>query len=108
MGLTWWLAFLWGVFGQFIRVFIGVKKQYTNAKKTGKRFEEWFDLILIVMTLIIGGLAGILGFMVLDLTGAEISKVTIIVIGYAGTDAIEGFFKEKIQMILKKIGGIKL
>jgi len=99
--LTYWGAFLWGVFGQFIRVLVGVKKQYTNAKKTGKRFEEWFDLILIIMTLILGGLAGILGFMFLGQAEAEISRVTIIVIGYAGTDAIEGLFKERIKIILK-------
>ena len=93
MELTWWLAFLWGVFGQFIRVIVGIKKQMEKASETGKRLDDWFDIKLVIVTLLVGGIAGFVGFLFFG--GADVAVITVIAIGYAGTDFIEGLLKKQ-------------
>jgi hypothetical protein len=67
---------------------------------SSKKWEDWFEmkqlLLSFVIALVIGGIAGVLG--AIGLLGAEITKesiITLITIGYAGTDFIEGFMKTK-------------
>jgi len=87
-----------GAVGQGIRVIVGIKKQLDEASTSGKKWEDWFEMKQLLLSLIIaftiGGIAGVLGgtwFL-----GSEITKesmMTLIAIGYAGTDFIEGFMK---------------
>jgi len=89
-----------GAVGQGIRVIVGIKKHQDEASTSGKKWEEWFEMKQLLLSLIIaftiGGIAGVLG--AIGLLGTEITKesmITLIIIGYAGTDFIEGFMKTK-------------
>lgn len=84
-----------GVTGQLIRVFIGLKKDYDDANKEGKKFNEFFDknqlLLSIGIAIAIGAIAGVLG--IIQYSGQDITQNTLIAVigvGYAGTDFIEG------------------
>jgi len=87
-----------GAVGQGMRVIVGIKKQLDKASACGKKWEDWFETKQLLSSLIIaftvGGIAGVLG--AIELLGTEITKefmIILIVIGYAGTDFIEGFMK---------------
>jgi hypothetical protein len=101
-----------GAVGQGFRVVVGLKKQMEAARilkaqgngvatsKSNEKWEGWFDgkqlSISIMISLIVGAVAGIIG--VFDLMGKEISRealISIVALGYAGTDFIEGFVKSK-------------
>lgn len=88
-------AFL-GSAGQCARVVVGVKKKSDIADK-GTKIKDWFDLKQLLISIIIGAVAGIIG--AISLLGEEIDKqllITLMAIGYAGTDFIEGFMKKKL------------
>ncbi len=95
--LTWWLAFLWGVFGQAIRALIGIKKQIDDANMSKRKIKHWFNLNLLIVSLILGGIAGMVGLMLLNILNLEIYIVTIMAAGYAGADFIEGVFRKQLQ-----------
>lgn len=89
-----------GAVGQGIRVIVGIKEHQDEASTSGKKWEDWFEmkqlLLSLIIALAIGGIAGVLG--AIGLLGTEITKesmITLITIGYAGTDFIEGFMKTK-------------
>lgn len=88
-----------GTAGQGIRIVVGLKKQLDENK--GKSWDEWFQTKQLVVSLIIaltlGGIAGVLGS--IELLNTEVTResmITLVAIGYAGTDFIEGFMKTKI------------
>jgi uncharacterized membrane protein YfcA len=85
------LGILLGIAGQGARAVVGIKKQYDKGK------EDWFDGRLLITSLVIGGTAGAFGAIGL-LDNREIvdkqTLLTLITIGYAGTDFIEGFMKK--------------
>ena len=92
-----------GVVGQGIRIVVGLKKKYDESVRSGKKWEDIFDAwqlwISILISFIIGIVAGILG--VINYIDQAITKeflLTLIGIGYAGTDFIEGFIKKKYQV----------
>jgi len=89
--------------GQGIRVMVGLKKKYDESIRSKKKWKEIFDArqlwISILISFLIGSVAGILG--VINYMGQAITKefiFTLIGIGYAGTDFIEGFIKKKYQV----------
>jgi len=97
------LGGLLGVVGQGIRVVVGLKKKYDESLRLNKDLKEIFDArqlwISILISFLIGTVAGILG--VINYIDQAITKeflFTIIGIGYAGTDFIEGFIKKKYQV----------
>ena len=88
-----------GAVGQGIRVIVGIKKNLDED--SAKKWEDWFETkqlgISFIIALALGGIAGVLG--AIELLGTEITKefmITLIAIGYAGTDFIEGFMKRRI------------
>lgn len=84
------LGLLCGMAGQGMRVVVGFKK------KAEKRMEEWFDVRVLGTSLLIGAVAGFLG--AVSLLDSPINKqtlITLITIGYAGTDFIEGFVRAR-------------
>jgi hypothetical protein len=92
------LGIILGAVGQGIRVIVGIKKQLDEASTSGKK--DWFQgkqlLISLIIALTIGGIAGVLG--AIQFLGTQITKefmMTLIAIGYAGTDFIEGFMKKR-------------
>jgi len=94
------LGGLLGVVGQGIRVMVGLKKKYDESLRSNKKWKDIFDAkqlwISLLIAFLIGIIAGVLG--VINYVGKEINKeflLTIIGIGYAGTDFIEGFIIKK-------------
>ncbi len=101
------LGGLLGAIGQGIRVVVGLKKQMDDVSKNtsesgeqGKNWADWFEpqqlLVSLAIAFAVGGIAGILAS--LQILGQDITKeymISIITMGYAGTDFIEGFMKTK-------------
>lgn len=102
MDLTLIQVFFLGVFGQFIRAIIGIRKELVQAQETGDNVQDWFDWKLLSLSLLIGGIAGVIGFTVLSITEIEVPSVTIIAMGYAGADLLEGILKPGADKLLSK------
>jgi len=88
------LGALLGALGQGIRVIVGLKKK--ADENLAQPLRTWFDPQRLLLSLLIGALAGCLS--VVLLIGSELDRnslLTIIASGYAGTDFIEGFIKGK-------------
>ena len=74
---------------------VGAKKVHDKAIASGQEWKDLIELKRLLVSLIIGAIAGILG--AVFLAGAEINKeflITLIGIGYAGTDFIEGIIRK--------------
>jgi membrane associated rhomboid family serine protease len=90
------LGAILGSAGQCIRVVVGLKKNSDKADK-GTKIKDWLDSKQLLISILIGAVAGILG--AISLLGEAIDKqllITLMTIGYAGTDFIEGFMKKKL------------
>lgn len=89
---------LLGMVGQGIRTIVGLKKVYDQSVRETKAFSQLFDSSMIGLSLMIGFVAGVLGVIsFLDPASTKFTKetlVTLIGIGYAGSDFIEGFVKK--------------
>jgi hypothetical protein len=90
-----------GAVGQGIRVSVGIKKAQEEATSKDKDWIEVFEtkrlMSSLIIALTIGGIAGVLGS--IEFLGAELTKeclITLIAVGYAGTDFIEGFARKGI------------
>lgn len=94
-------SFIFGVLGQGIRALIGIKKQLEEANKSGKNFENWFNLKLLLVSLILGGIAGIIGLLLLNVLNLEVSKLIIMGAGYTGADFIEGVLKSQVKKLVE-------
>lgn len=91
------LGFFLGAVGQAARVIVGLKKTADEARAKGSAFSAQFEASQLVVSLIIGGVAGTLASLgVLD-TSALLSKQVVLGLmaaGYAGSDFIEGFMRD--------------
>jgi len=89
--------------GQGIRVIVGLKKVYDEALQKGTSFSENFNGSSLLFSLLIGFIAGVLGIIGLeDFEKLNIGKehmITLIGIGYAGADFIEGFIKKNTSKV---------
>ena len=86
------IGILLGVAGQGARVVVGLKQEMDKASAEGKKWEEWFNGQQLVVSLLLGGIAGT-GYAI-SLLGAAVDKQFLIggmAAGYAGADFIEGF-----------------
>ncbi len=93
-------AFL-GAVGQGIRIVVGIKKQMEVATRTTQQLGDVFDAKKLILSFIIaftvGGIAGVLSVVAsIDEKITRESLMTLIAVGYAGTDFIEGFMKTKV------------
>lgn len=94
------LGALLGVFGQGLRAVAGLKKQSEEAAAQGKSLSDTFDGTSFGVSLFIGGVAGVAGYLGLrfgagnDINLLEGTTVLgVIAAGYAGADFIEAFAK---------------
>lgn len=92
-----------GLVGQMLRFLVGYKKLNEEAAQVGLTASDMFQTNRFVISLIIGFVAGIIGILSLSdfstgffLTNVKETVMTLIGIGYAGTDFIEGFIKKYI------------
>lgn len=86
-------GFILGLIGQVVRVIVGFKKQYDS---TQSGLNQWFNKTQLIVSLIIGGLAGFLAG--LFLSGDTMNTafyLAVIAAGYSGSDFIEGFMRTK-------------
>jgi len=106
MTVTEWTQFLLlggllGAIGQGIRVISGLKKLHDAAAAAGRPFAEMFETSTLVVSLLIGFVAGALGIVGLsDIEpGFELKRSTVTMllgVGYAGTDFIEAFMRKSV------------
>jgi len=86
-----------GMTGQGARVIVGLKKVYEEAGKKRTSFAEEFSPSTLIVSLIIGFVAGVLAFIGIAGLDAELvdqqQMLATLGAGYAGTDFIEGFMK---------------
>ena len=95
------LAIVLGVFGQSLRAVAGLKKQADEAAAANKTLSEMFDWKTLIVSLFIGAVAGVAGYLGLKFgstEGADFTKgstiLGVISAGYAGADFIEAFAKK--------------
>ncbi|PWK77833.1 hypothetical protein LX99_02718 [Mucilaginibacter oryzae] len=93
------LGGLLGLTGQSIRVIVGLKKTFDVSQQQNTRFKDSFEAAQLLISLLIGFVAGLLGILAqLDFTKDFVwtkdITIEIIAIGYAGADFIEGFIKK--------------
>jgi hypothetical protein len=83
-----------GFLGQAIRVIIGLKKTKDHAAALQQAFSEMFELSTLLISLLIGAVAGALAAVATLKPDAAISSETLLGLaaaGYSGADFIEGF-----------------
>ena len=89
-----------GMLGQGIRVITGLKKLHNNSSREHLAFGDIFQFRTLLLSLIIGFIAGALTIIVMMPEGGAAAKVerqtilTLLAAGYAGTDFIEAFIKK--------------
>jgi uncharacterized membrane protein YeaQ/YmgE (transglycosylase-associated protein family) len=95
------LSIVLGAFGQGLRAIAGLKKLADQAEEAKKALQDVFNWKALIVSLVIGAVAGIAGYLCLkygSTEGADFTKGTtvlgIIAAGYAGTDFIEAFAKK--------------
>ena len=91
------LGGLLGAFGQGMRVVVGLKKMYDQANRQNAEFTAQFSSSKLMISLFIGFLAGGIGILTMEQPklGKEL-YLTLLGIGYAGADFIEGFVKKSL------------
>lgn len=94
---------LLGLVGQMLRFLVGYKKLYEVASEKNTATADMFQTSRFVISLIIGFVAGVLGMISISEFKADFfdknlkeTIMTLIGVGYAGTDFIEGFIKKYI------------
>lgn len=107
MNATEWIAQLalggmLGMLGQGVRVIGGLKKVHDQASQQSKQFGDLFELSTLVISLLIGFIAGALAILALNTAQDAVASATLdrktitalLAAGYAGTDFIEAFMKK--------------
>lgn len=91
------LGLLLGATGQGVRVIVGMKKLYDTAANSKQTMEDLFDLRQLVMSFVIGAIAGVCAVFGLWATKSPFdqrSLLGLVAAGYAGADFIEGFLSQ--------------
>ena len=88
------LGAILGFLGQSVRVVVGLKKARDEAAALGKTFTEAFEPSTMLVSLLIGGVAGALAAIMALRPDTNIATETLLGLaaaGYSGADFIEGF-----------------
>lgn len=103
------LGGLLGCVGQGLRVIVGLKKINEQAGEQTKAFRDIFDGRVLLISLLIGFVAGALAIIALDATTDTAARragetlrgylMPVMAAGYAGTDFIEGFVKKYLPKV---------
>jgi hypothetical protein len=92
------LGCLLGALGQTARMIVGLKKTNDEAKARQTSFSDQFDVSQLMVSLIIGAVAGALASMILFDKMESVNREVILALfaaGYAGADFIEGFMRDE-------------
>lgn len=102
---TWLVVLILGAFlgmaGQCARAIVGLKKEADAASAAGQTLADRFSASRLVVSIIIGGVAGMLATVGMVSAGTLAPGVaidgqtvtTLLAAGYAGADFIEGFMR---------------
>lgn len=93
------LGALLGATGQGARAVVGIKKEYDLQSAAGQADPNWFKLNELLVSLIIGAIAGVCAAVLLYQPGLAPDKselIGLLAAGYAGADFIEGFMKSNL------------
>ena len=89
-----------GMTGQGARVIVGLKKLAEKASAEKKTLKDVFEPSTLVVSLIIGFVAGVLALIGLVGVDSELidhsQMLAVLGAGYAGTDFIEGFIRKNV------------
>src|SRR5215471_16557243 len=88
------LGAILGATGQGIRVIVGLKKAAESAQATGSSLKQVFNGARLLVSLLIGAIAGVLAALPFISHAETITYQTLSSLfgaGYAGSDFIEGF-----------------
>jgi putative chitinase len=88
------LGALMGAVGQGVRIVIGLKKMSDDAATNGHDFTDRIEPARLLISLLIGSIAGVMAAIATLSTNAPISRDALLGLaaaGYAGADFIEGF-----------------
>jgi len=91
------LGALLGAAGQGVRAVMGIKKEIDDAKKGGKTVSDWFDAKELVISFILGAVAGILAAISQYGSDVQLTKnllFGLLAAGYAGADFIGGVMQK--------------
>jgi hypothetical protein len=104
MSAVQWIALLAlgglaGMIGQGVRVIAGMKKIHDQVQQQNKKFGELFQLSQLLLSLLIGFIAGAVATLALNPGQSAVSIdrqsiLTLLAAGYAGTDFIEAIIKK--------------
>jgi hypothetical protein len=86
-----------GFFGQIARSAVGIKKELDAAPKGNAKWDGWFNVWELVISLLLGAAAG--AFACLLMWGEPLDKTYLlacVAAGYAGSDFIQGFIQKYI------------
>ena len=103
---------LLGAVGQLLRVIPGLKKLNDESQTTGADARTAFSPAKLIVSVLIGALAGVLGAISLGIKPDDALNSGVIVqlmaIGYAGSDFIEGFMQKHLPgsgTVVPAVGG---
>lgn len=91
------LGALLGAAGQGVRAVIGIMKEIDDAKKTNKTVRDWFDAKELVISFLLGAIAGILAAVSQYASDVHLTKNLLfgfLAAGYSGADFIGGVMKK--------------
>ena len=86
-----------GMVGQGLRAISGLKKVHDSATQSQKDFSALFQPSQLVVSLLIGFIAGVLAVLTIEMPEDGVDKSTLFLLlgaGYAGTDFIEAFMRK--------------
>ncbi len=88
------LGALMGAVGQGVRVIVGLKKTSDEAATLGHKLADQIEPARLVISLLIGAVAGVIAAVATISLGAQVSRETLLGLaaaGYSGADFVEGF-----------------
>ncbi len=99
------LELLLGTGGQIARSAVGIKKEMDVAKKSNAKWDDWFNMQELIISLLLGAAAG--AFAAIGLLGETLDKkflLACVAAGYAGSDFIQGFITKNLPSSTDKPG----
>ena len=95
------LGALLGAAGQGARVVVGLKKEIVDARGSGKTVGQWFDGRELLISFILGAVAGMLAAIWQYQPDVQVTKNLLLGLaaaGYAGADFIGGLMEKWIPV----------
>ena len=103
------LGLLMGSIGQGVRIVVGLKKANEKAASAGKALHEVFEPSTLLVSLLIGAIAGALAAVTTMTSDGSVSATSLMGVsaaGYSGADFVEGIMNRYISPRLPAINSV--